>query len=193
MAVLGPGRVSIGFPEPVGSILAEYEPEPTHLDPIRCPNRLFVPLLGFLFPPQISTWATFCFSPFSPTVPLLIFVDLFHEMRHPKLVCLLSGRGPGRLWEASYVQISFKTLSGRLFSAWGPERLLYLKNIRNYMVSFKSCVPDAMPAGAFWELEIWLFDFFKPSVPGVVPAAAFLELDNLLFGFCDVYFLQKKR
>ena len=41
IAVLGPGRVSIGFPEPVESILAKYEPEPTHLDPIRCPNRLF--------------------------------------------------------------------------------------------------------------------------------------------------------
>ena len=36
IAVLGPGRVSIGFPDPVGSILAEYEPEPTHLDPIHC-------------------------------------------------------------------------------------------------------------------------------------------------------------
>ena len=49
IAVLGPGRVSIGFPEPVGSILAEYEPEPTHLDPIRCPNRLFSPFLGSYF------------------------------------------------------------------------------------------------------------------------------------------------
>ena len=36
MAVLGSGRASIGFPDPVGSILAEYEPEPTHLDPIHC-------------------------------------------------------------------------------------------------------------------------------------------------------------
>ena len=36
IAVLGPGRGSIGFPDPVGSILAEYEPEPTHLDPIHC-------------------------------------------------------------------------------------------------------------------------------------------------------------
>ena len=36
MAVLDPGRASIGFPDPVGSILAEYEPEPTHLDPIHC-------------------------------------------------------------------------------------------------------------------------------------------------------------
>ena len=38
MAVLDPGRVSIGLPDPVGSILAEYEPEPTHLDPI---HRIF--------------------------------------------------------------------------------------------------------------------------------------------------------
>ena len=78
------------------------------------------------------------------------FLDLFHEKRLAKLVCLLSGRGPGGLREASYVQISFKTLSGGLFSVWSPERLLYFQNVRNSMVSFKSCVPDAMPAGDFW-------------------------------------------
>ena len=49
MAVLGPRRVSIGFPDPVGSILAEYEPEPTHLDPIRCPNRVFLIFFGSYF------------------------------------------------------------------------------------------------------------------------------------------------
>ena len=58
MAVLGPGRVSIGFPEPVGSILAEYEPEPTHLDPIRCPNRLF----WLLFPPQFPNFGKIIFD-----------------------------------------------------------------------------------------------------------------------------------
>ena len=119
--------------------------------PDSLPKPPFSPLLGLLFPPQISTWAKLCFSPFSPTVAFFEFVDLFHEMRHPKLVCLLSGRGPGGLWEAGYVQISFKTLSGGLFSVWSPERFLYFQNITNYMVSFKSCVPDAMPAGAFWK------------------------------------------
>ena len=62
--------------------------------------------------------------------------------------------GLGDLREASYVEISFKTLSGGLFSAWSPERLLYFQNIRIFMVSFKSWVPDVVPAGAFWELEI---------------------------------------
>ena len=70
IAVLGPRMVSIGFPEPVGSILAEYEPEPTHLDPIHCPNRRF----WFLFLPQIPTSAKFCVSPFSPTMAFLIFL-----------------------------------------------------------------------------------------------------------------------
>ena len=46
------------------------------------------------------------------------------------------------------------------------------------MVSFKSWVPDAVPAGAFWQLENLLFGFFKSFVPGVVPAGAFGELEN---------------
>ena len=29
------------------------------------------------------------------------------------------------------------------------------------MVSFKSWVPDAVPAGALWELSIRLFDLFQ--------------------------------
>ena len=34
----GPGRGYIGFPDPVGITLIEYEPEPNHLDPIHCTN-----------------------------------------------------------------------------------------------------------------------------------------------------------
>ena len=56
-------------------------------------------------------------------------------MRHPKLVCFVSGRDPGGLWEASYLQISFKTLSGGLFSARSPERLLYFENIKTVLDS----------------------------------------------------------
>ena len=94
MAVLGPGRVSIGFPEPVGSILAEYEPEPTHLDPIHCPNRVFPPFSGSHFLHKLPTWATL-FLTFLATGGLFEFFDLFHEMRLQKLVCFVSGRDPG--------------------------------------------------------------------------------------------------
>ena len=45
MTLLGPGRVSMGLPDLVGSILAEYGPEPTHLDLIHCPNRGFLVLI----------------------------------------------------------------------------------------------------------------------------------------------------
>ena len=41
IAVLGPGRGSIGFPDPVGSILAEYGPERTDGDPIYPQNYYF--------------------------------------------------------------------------------------------------------------------------------------------------------
>ena len=61
----------MGFPEPVGSILAEYEPEPTHLDPIHCPNRLFSPFWGSYFLHKFLSSAEFCSSPFSPTVAFL--------------------------------------------------------------------------------------------------------------------------
>ena len=120
-------------------------------DPPR-PDSLPKPPFLVLISSTNSHFGQNYFSSFSPTVALLIFVDLFHEMRLQKLVCLLSGRGPGGLWEASYVKICFKTLSGGLFSVWSPERLLYFQNIRIFMVSFKSWVPDAVPAGAFWEL-----------------------------------------
>ena len=92
MALLGPGRVSIGLPDLVGSILAEYGPEPTHLDLIHCPNRGF----WFLFSPQIPTSAKL-FLTFLANGGCLEFVDLFHELRLQKLVCFLSGRGPGGL------------------------------------------------------------------------------------------------
>ena len=62
MAVLGSGRASIGFPDPVGSILAEYRPKPTHLDPIHAQNLCFHLPFGFLFPPQIPTRAKLLFT-----------------------------------------------------------------------------------------------------------------------------------
>ena len=34
---------------------------------------------------------------------------------------------------------------------------------------FESCAPDVVPAGAFWELEIWLFEFFKPLFTLISP------------------------
>ena len=48
---------------------------------------------------------------------------------------------------------------------------------------FKPCVPGVVPAGAFGELKICLFEFFKPFVAGVVPAGAFWELEICLFYF----------
>ena len=96
MAVLGPGRVSIGFPEPVGSILAEYEPEPTHLDPIRCLNRLFPPFWVLISSTNPHLGQILCFT-FLANGGFFEFFDLFPDMRHPKLVCLLSGRGSGGL------------------------------------------------------------------------------------------------
>ena len=92
MAVLGSGRASIGFPDPVGSILAEYEPEPTHLDPIHCPNRVFPPFLVLIS----STIPKLCFT-FLANGGFFEFFDLFHELRLQKLVCFVSGRGPGGL------------------------------------------------------------------------------------------------
>ena len=41
MAVLGSEKVSIGFPDPVGSILAEYGPARTHGDALYAQNRDF--------------------------------------------------------------------------------------------------------------------------------------------------------
>ena len=38
---------------------------------------------------------------------------------------------------------------------------------------FESCAPDVVPAGAFWELEIWLFEFFKPFVRLSCPQGPF--------------------
>ena len=41
---------------------------------------------------------------------------------------------------------------------------------------FESCAPDVVPAGAFWELEIWLFEFWSPTTsPRVLwtPSSAF--------------------
>ena len=93
MAVLAPGRLSIGLPDPVGSILAEYEPEPTHLDPIHCPNSIIPPFSWFLFPPT----SAILFFTFLANGGFFEFVDLFHELRLQKLVCFVSGRGPGGL------------------------------------------------------------------------------------------------
>ena len=42
MPVFGPGRVSIGFPDPVGSNLAEYGPERTHCHPNNAKNKYVV-------------------------------------------------------------------------------------------------------------------------------------------------------
>ena len=69
MAVLDPGRLSIGFPDPVGSILAEYEPEPTHLDPIHRIFPKFRVLISSANPlrPNYSL-------PFSPMVAFLKFL-----------------------------------------------------------------------------------------------------------------------
>ena len=94
MAVLGSGRASIGFPDPVGSILAEYRPKPTHLDPIHAQNLCFPLLFGFLFPPQIPTSAKLFFT-FLANGGFFEFFDLFHELRLQKLVCFVSRRGPG--------------------------------------------------------------------------------------------------
>ena len=41
MAVLGPRRCPIGFPEAVGCILTHSWPKPTHEDPIRSPFYIF--------------------------------------------------------------------------------------------------------------------------------------------------------
>ncbi len=38
------------------------------------------------------------------------------------------------------------------------------------------CAPGVVPAGAFWELKISLWEFSKPFVPVVVPTGAFGEL-----------------
>ena len=43
-------------------------------------------------------------------------------------------------------------VSGNNWNASGQTYIYYA--IRNDMVSFMSCVSDAMPAGAFWELKI---------------------------------------
>ena len=48
---------------------------------------------------------------------------------------------------------------------------------------FESCAPDVVPAGAFWELEIWLFWFFQALCPVAVPAGAFWGLEIWLFQF----------
>ena len=70
----------------------------------------------------------------------------------------------------------FQNLVWRAVFCLESRAVFIFQNMRNYMVSFKSCVPDAMPAGGFGELEILLFDFFKPFFPGVVSAAASWEL-----------------
>ena len=45
------------------------------------------------------------------------------------------------------------------------KTLFHFKQSRAYFEGFfESCAPDVVPAGAFWELEIWLFQFFKPFV-----------------------------
>ena len=92
IAVLGSGMLPIGFPNPVGPLLAEYEPEPTHLDPIHCSNRIF-PNFSILIS---STNPKLCFT-FLASGGFFEVFDLFHELRLPKLVCFVSGRGPGGL------------------------------------------------------------------------------------------------
>ena len=42
MAVLGPGRVSMAFPEPVRSFFTPQCPKPTHLDPLQPKNYIFL-------------------------------------------------------------------------------------------------------------------------------------------------------
>ena len=55
------------------------------------------------------------------------------------------------------------------------EKALFHFNLsRAYFEGFfESCAPDVVPAGAFWELEIWLFDFFKPFVRLPCPQGPF--------------------
>ena len=54
------------------------------------------------------------------------------------------------------------------------KTLFHLKLSRAcFELFFESYAPDVVPAGAFRELENYLFGFFKPFVPGVVPAGAF--------------------
>ena len=48
MAVLGPGRCPIGFPEPVGWILTNSRPKTTHEDPIRQLFKIFRTLFQLL-------------------------------------------------------------------------------------------------------------------------------------------------
>ena len=43
---------SIGFSDPVGSILAEYCPEPTHVEPINAPHNFLSGPFQFYIPPE---------------------------------------------------------------------------------------------------------------------------------------------
>ena len=69
------------------------------------------------------------------------------------------------------------------------KALFHFKLSRAYFEGFfESCAPDVVPAGAFWEVENWLFGFFKPFVPGVVPAGAFWELKTCVSEFSSPLF-----
>ena len=182
-AFLDNGRVYIGFPYPVGSILAEYEPEPTHLDPIHCPTPRFLVLISCTDP----TSANFCSWPFSLTVAFLIFLPIPRDA--PSKVSMFRfrerSRGPmrGQLCSnkfqnlvrravfclesrTAFIFSKYKKLYGmfQVLCSWRHARrgLLGAGNLTFGL--FQALCPVVVPAGAFWGLEIWLFQFFKPFV-----------------------------
>ena len=205
MAVLAPGRVSIGFPEPVGSILAEYEPEPTHLDPIHCPNRPFPSFFGSYFLHKFPLGPNFVFDLSRQRCIFWIFWPIPREA--PSKVSMFAfrersrGSMRGQLCSNKFQnlvrRVVFWSESGKAFIFWKYKKLYGIFQVLcswcharrgllgagNLTFSiFQALCPVVVPAGAFGELENWLFGVFKSFVLGVVPTGDFWELENWLFG-----------
>ena len=147
MAVLGPGRCPIGFPEAVRSILTNSQPKPAREDPIQPLFYIFgtnFQLLTLAFPAfGIYFTSPRAFLGHKPAPPVLWGGEGFAlPPQTPTLLKFLRG-----------------------FAPQTPQKLKF----------HLLCDPDVVPAGALLEAGNLTLRIFKSCVPDIVPAGAFLE------------------